>query len=212
MSLTTIIKKTTLLTAAVSIFISAHSASATMIQGTLIMGGVSTTLDSAFQPTDFDSATGLFFSNAFAFLGDGDFASVLPGTPMEINPFLFAPLTPNPVTPLWRLVDDNGTLTTADDYDIFGFNLESIAIDTQNANTLSLSGTGSLYGAGFDVTPGTWNFTTQPQGAQFAGTQFFTFSAASSAVPVPEASTIITFGLGCLALMVSGYRKKQTSA
>jgi hypothetical protein len=101
------------------------------------------------------SATGDFA----AFVSSGDQATMA-------QPWIFNPSTATPG--LWSVGG-------------FTFNLTSSTIDTQNASTLVISGTGVVSGNGFDPTAMDWMFTTQSSGGRTRTT--FSFSANGVAVP-----------------------------
>jgi len=179
------------------------NASAIQIQGNLIMAGVAVPLDESNHETDLESSTGLYFANAFAFLGDGDFADITTGSAIDFQAFQFEPaLLPSPVAPLWSIADPLSGNS------LFEFDLTSINVNEKSGETLSLSGTGILSGAGFEDTSGIWNFTTQSPSVG----PYFSFSAASAATPVPEASTVVTLGLGVIGLSIIGYRNRRRAA
>ena len=63
--------------------------------------------------------------------------------------------------------------------DGFVFNLSTSSITVQGSGSVAVSGTGTISGNGFDLTGGTWSFTTQNPSAHSK----FSFSAASGSVP-----------------------------
>jgi hypothetical protein len=63
--------------------------------------------------------------------------------------------------------------------DGFVFNLTSSSITVQGGGAVTVNGTGTISGNGFDLTGGTWSFTTQNPSARSR----FSFSAAAGAVP-----------------------------
>jgi hypothetical protein len=63
--------------------------------------------------------------------------------------------------------------------DGFVFNLTSSSITSQGGGSVTVAGTGTISGNGFDLTAGTWNFSTQNPSAHAR----FSFSAAGGAVP-----------------------------
>lgn len=93
----------------------------------------------------------------------------------------------------------------------FSFELTQSAIDAQgfDAGTgdgfVMVSGTGWISGNGFDLTYGTWNFSTQDAGG--GGAPQFSFSAASGAVGVPEGGS--TLGFLTLALAGIGVLRRK---
>jgi hypothetical protein len=73
----------------------------------------------------------------------------------------------------------SGAITDFWVVDGFHFNLTSSSITTQGGGAVTVDGTGSILGNGFDPTPGSWHFTTQDAAAN----AHFSFSAASGTVP-----------------------------
>ena len=71
------------------------------------------------------------------------------------------------------------------------FDLESIYVKYQDANTLTLSGGGFFNWTGYDRTPGGFEFT----GTQSGGSIAF---VASEAAPVPEPGSLMLMGSGAL--------------
>jgi hypothetical protein len=63
--------------------------------------------------------------------------------------------------------------------DGFVFNLTSSSITIQGSGAVTVAGTGTISGHGFDAAAGTWNFTTQNPSANSR----FSFSSAGGAVP-----------------------------
>lgn len=132
-----------------------------------------------FSPTGgsgLDDATGLSFgSPSYIWTASGSFSS-LASTMATFTSFDFAPLS-SPVN-LWSAGG-------------FSFALDSITINLQSATQLNLSGSGILSGpAGFDPTPGNWNF-------QGGGSSGFTFRADNNATssPVPDGgNTVLLLG------------------
>jgi type IV secretory pathway VirB2 component (pilin) len=90
-------------------------------------------------------------------------------------PWIFDPSTPTPA--LWSVGG-------------FTFDLLSSTIVVRGGGFLSVSGTGTISGNGFDPTFGTWNFSTQNPGSN----GLFSFSAASQAVP-DGGATVALLGL-----------------
>lgn len=127
-------------------------------------------------------------------LSTGHFASFAPvGSFASLADFIFSPLAAGGVNPLWSAGG-------------FSFALDSISINTQNASTLSLVGSGTVSGNSFAATRGTWNFSGNP-----VGNLAFVFSAGTSApvVPaIPEPEIYAMMGVG-LALLGWVGRKKR---
>src|SRR4030095_7655965 len=97
----------------------------------------------------------------------GDFAGIAAGTQATMaQAWVFNPSTPTPG--LWIVGG-------------FTFDLASCTIDNQTAKDLTISGTGTVSGNGFDATTMTWMFTSQNAGGQ--NMQEFSFSANSNSVP-----------------------------
>lgn len=121
-------------------------------------------------------ATGLSFGNpSYVLTSSGTFSSLAAFSTAIFNSISFAPVSPSPVT-LWTAGD-------------FTFALENVAIDLQSATQLNLSGTGMLTGpAGYDPTPGTWNF----QGGGSAG---FTFRTDNNATVPDGGSALLLLGV-----------------
>jgi hypothetical protein len=71
------------------------------------------------------------------------------------------------------------------------FDLENIWVKYQDANTLSLSGTGFFNWTGFDRTAGSFEFSA----TQIGGSMAF---VASEAAPVPEPASLLLMGSGAL--------------
>ncbi len=117
--------------------------------------------------------------------GTGDFAGIAPGTQATMaQPWIFNPSTPTPG--LWSVGG-------------FTFDLLSSTVVTQNAQFLSISGTGIVSGNGFDPTAMEWSFTAQNAGGR--PRTIFSFSANGVAVP-DGGTTVMLLGaaLGALGL------------
>jgi hypothetical protein len=85
----------------------------------------------------------------------------------------------------------------------FSFDLDTATIVTQNIHLLSITGTGTLNGAGFDPTPGTWAFSAQSSGG--INQASFTFSADTTAAP-DGGMTVALLGIAFVGL--EGLRRK----
>ena len=91
----------------------------------------------------------------------------------------------------------------------FTFNLSSSMVVSQDATFLNVTGVGTVIGNSFDPTPGTWSFTsTQSDGSSNPN---FSFQAETTAVP--EASSLVLFGIGILGLIgQQALRRKAAQA
>src|SRR6185295_14998339 len=139
---------------------------AAQITGDIAFGGVFKPADDSFAATSLATATSIDFNGdgiqnvalAPVVLATGDFAAneVVAGRVSAVlSDFMFN-LPAGAGQPLWSVLGST-----------FSFALDSISIETQTANTLSLVGTGTISAIsvlGFDPTPGTWNFTANPVG------------------------------------------------
>jgi len=131
------------------------------------------------------TSSGTFGVNSVA----GDFASYITASPFTlgtINDFSFVD-TFTPVTPLWEIGG-------------FSFDLSTVTIEKQNSTTLILSGSGSIYGNGFEVTEGSWNLT--------ANTIFGSTFSWSATTGVPEATSLSLLAMSLLGLALVARRKR----
>ncbi|MBT8447825.1 MAG: PEP-CTERM sorting domain-containing protein [Gammaproteobacteria bacterium] len=158
------------------------TASANLLQGGIAFGGLFTTTGG----TGLGDATGLNIGFSLVTAASGDFA---PAAGINAT---YSPLTLNssgtPVTPLWEVVA--GAIT-------YPFDLLDLSVDLQDADSLFLSGAGTLTATGFDPTPGAWTFSGQ------RGNIFLTLSSITGVVAdadVPEPGTL---GMLLLAALVS---------
>ena len=166
-----------------------QQAQATAIQGNInFAGGVQFDTNSLATATRlvtwFDSNGNAGFSSV-APGGTGDFAGIPAGTQATMaQPWIFNPSTPTPG--LWSVGG-------------FTFDLLSSTIVTQNAQFLSISGTGIVSGNGFDPTDMEWSFSTQSSGGR--PRVKFSFSADANAVP-DGGTTVMLLGaaLGALGM------------
>jgi len=173
--------KTLLITAAS--IVAAASAQAVQIHGLLNISGTAT-----FNTQSLATASSVIsFSNVTVGGGNTfDFQGIMSGTPVAMaSPYIFTPSTGTPF--LWSVGG-------------FTFDLQNSTVTLQNKHSLSISGTGTIFGNGFDPTPGVWAFTTQNAGGRPHDT--FTFSANTEAVPgVPDGGMTITLlGAGLLGI------------
>jgi hypothetical protein len=84
---------------------------------------------------------------------------------------------------------------------VFSFDLHSVTVETQNATTLTLSGSGILHATGLDDTPGLWNFTGNSYGS------VFTFSSGS--ISVPDANIMLLLGTALIGLGLFSMRRSK---
>lgn len=171
----------------VGLFLST-TANAALIDGTIELAGGWTPIDDTGAATTIDQATGIDFTDDLSVVvassGDLTQPNLAPAT---MTDFQFNPLSPNPVS-VWTVGG-------------FTFEMDSVTINTQNSINLSLSGTGTITGNGFDATPGTWEFT-----GQTASDITFSWSSSNLAVPVPAA--VWLFGSGLIGLVGVARRKR----
>ena len=175
------------------------TAAAEQITGSIGFGGAFKPADSSFASASWASATSIDFNgngikdsaNELVVLATGDFAPAAFSF-ASLSDFTFSPSLPSGgVNPLWSVGG-------------FSFALDSIFIDSQTANGLSLVGTGTVSGNNFAASPGTWNFIGGP-----IGTSTFLFLAGTgtvAAVPEPEIYAMMGVGLGLIGWI--GRRKK----
>ncbi len=148
-------------------------------QATPITGDLGFSGGSAFNTTSLATATRV--NSWFAFVGTTTGSFV--GVPIGSSVTLAAPWIFNP----------SATAT----------------IDTQNSHLLSITGTGTLNGAGFDSTPGTWAFSAQSAGGIHQAS--FTFSADTTGAGVPDGGSAVAL-LGIALVGLEGLRRKLYSS
>jgi hypothetical protein len=158
------------------------------ISGQIGFFGGAQVVDKSLDPATLDSATGIAFDNPVAVtMASGNFASYLTAfsSTAQFTDFTFNPSSE--VNPLWTAGG-------------FSFVLTSIQIMAQNANELTLKGTGYVSGNGFEATTGSWNFSGFSSIGTSAVGQSFMFNAETiTDLPtrgVPdEGNTLMLFGI-----------------
>ena len=155
------------------------TANAALIDGTIELAGAWTPVESdGVTGTTIDLATGIDFSGdqSVVVASSGDLSMGL-YTLATMTDFQFNPLSPNPVD-VWSVGG-------------FTFSMDSVSIDTQDATALVLTGSGTISGAGFDDTSGTWAFS-----GQTASNITFSWSSSNNTiVPIPSAVWLFATGL-----------------
>lgn len=173
-------------------FLVSGAANAAFINGSVEIVGAFVPVDDGSSQVGLDVATGIDFTNdaGIVVASAGDLSTLTFGTAAIMSDFQFLPsLSPSPIT-LWLATDSNS--------DPFSFELEAVTVNSQSATNLSLSGTGTIFGApaGFDATPGTWELTANTADGS---TTFSWSSSTVGVVPVPAA--VWLFGSGLLGLV-----------
>jgi len=182
-------KRKTILAILATCFIScalfSEQAQAIPITGDLGFSGATT-----FNTNSLATATQV--NSWFAFVGttSGSFVGVPIGSPVTLAAqWIFNPSTATPG--LWSVGG-------------FLFDLATATIDIQNSHLLSITGTGTLNGPGFDPTPGTWAFSAQS--ALGINQVSFTFSADNTAGVPDGGMTVALLGIAFVGL--EGLRRK----
>ena len=121
----------------------------------------------------------------------GDFSSVADGTTVAfVTPYVFNP--PTAYASLWTVGG-------------FTFELVNSTVVDQSNFGLLVVGTGFVSGNGFDVTPGSWSFTsTQSNGGT---SRLFSFAANTTAAPAPDSGSTVAL-LGAAFMTVAALRAK----
>jgi hypothetical protein len=188
-----------------SLLISVGSASAVSIDGSIAFG---TAVGAFWTPTDSSfGTTGITTANADGVtFTDGDDAGSLideglvttsfgdysgtNGSYVNFYNFVFNPFTSN--TQLWAF-SSGGTN--------YSFSMSTLTIFAQDANSITLKGTGIASIDGFDDTNGDYTLTLNSNGPAFSFS-----SSATAVVPIPAA--VWLFGSGLLGLVGIARRKK----
>lgn len=169
------------------------SAYAVPINGTIDLAGTAQFNGPIASATQVSS-----FSNAHVEFAEGDFATFTnTNDPVAITaPYIF-----NPSTAYSPLYSVGG----------FVFSLTSSTIVMQDVHGLVITGNGFFTGNGFDMTAGTWAFSSQNAGGSATRTKF-SFSTDSVAQGnVPEGgSALALLGIGLVA--VEALRRKLATA
>lgn len=119
--------------------------------------------------------------------------SVTPGSALAA---FIAPPAPVTMTAPWMFnAGINGLWSVGG----FTFDLYTSNVDFQNGAFVTVSGSGSIYGNGYESTPGLWYFSTQGAGANGV----FSFSSTTEAQSAPDGgSTLIALGTVLIGLLV----------
>jgi hypothetical protein len=197
----------TALMAVAGVGLLAGSALAAPIVGGLSMAGTWTPVDSRGIATTILSATGINFGGYVEEVGDdsfqvtsktGSFKSLPPTSLGNIYNFQFD---------LPQSFSEIGTLWTVGDYS-FEMTFLSFTKDSDEGNNdIHIYGKGRISAAGFDKTPGVWNFTGQ--GANDANFSWSASVASVSPAPVPEPATTMLFALGAVGF--AGIARRRVS-
>jgi hypothetical protein len=182
-----------LATAVLSCAVFSQQAQATAIQGNINFAGAvqfnTKSLGTATRVVTWYDSNGNAGFSSVQVGGTGDFAAIAPGTQATMaQPWIFSPSTSTPG--LWSVGG-------------FTFDLQSSTIVTRNASNLSIEGTGTVNGNGFDPTSMDWSFTTQSSG----GRTHTIFSFSANGVAVPDSGSAVAL-LGFALIGIEVLRRK----
>jgi hypothetical protein len=157
--------------------------------------------DATFNSTQLGSATEVTaFNNVTTGMGNtGVFGGISAGTPVAMSsPYIFIPSTGTP-----NLLSVGG----------FTFDLQTSTVSMHTNSSLTIDGTGLLFGPGFDIhgTPGDWVFTSQDATNGHSHQATFTFSANVASQATPDSGmTVALLGAGLIGIAV--FRAKFATA
>lgn len=141
--------------------------------------------------TDLASVSQINWLTGRVDFANGSFASagITANQAVSQTNFSFASL---PVNPLWAI----GSTAS--------FNLTSLLVESQDANHIDLSGTGTMFVNGFDATPYHWDLAATRSGIQVG-------FASTNAPTVPEPGSLLLMGAGIVGLIAAaGFRSLRS--
>jgi len=173
--------------AAVGLWSATQSANATLITGEINMSGLATLNSTSLATATADvSNTGV----TVIVPDTGSFSGLAGTSVTTFNGFAFSG---GSATPLWSFVSGGWT---------YSFNLGSDSIEQQNANFLSLIGSGTLNitGAGSPYTPtlGTWSLQLTDATGGNSGSFQFGFTESNNSVPDGGTTMVMLGGAFCV--------------